>query len=282
MPHPCPITGHDDRLIGENCKHPAVNRQIKCELCRSYDSLLPDDLARQCLHLQQAKTNVDILQKSDGKHRTNHSIPGMKKEIENGFQMLKHSLAERRVQIGTEKERKLLKSKNVFEKCASLHYDPQDKLVNPRYDPSILTFTETNPDKILEAASLYLEKNPDNIAHGEIIRIFLKARRLYPRLYIKIAILLQQILSKSHLDEQECIFGIALFLDPLVNDDYERGLNYILVFDLLVHHGEQLRYMALKASSLPLMSQEHRDLLNRVLISKMYRLTREELAILDF
>jgi hypothetical protein len=206
----------------------------------------------------------------------------MEQEIEKGFQMLKHSLAERRVHIGREKERKLFKSKNIFEKCASLHYDPQDKLLNPKYDPSILTFTETNPDKILEAASLYLEKNPDDKAHGEIIRIFLKAKRVYPLLSAKIAILLQHILSKSYLDEQHCIFGIALFLDPLINDDYERGLNHILVFDLLVYHSEQLRYMALKASSVPLMSQEHRDLLNRVLISKMYRLTREELDILDF
>ena len=282
MLHSCPITDHDNELTGQICKHPAVNRQIKCELCRAYDSFLPDILAQRCRQLEQEKRNVEILQKSDGKRHTNHSISGMEKDIKKGFKMLEGSLKEGRVRIEREKTHALFASNNVSEKCASLHYDPQNKLLNPIYDPSILTLTETNPNKILEAASLSLEKNPNDEGHAGIIRIFLRARRLYPHLFAKIATLLQHHLSKSDLDEQQCIFGIALFLDPLINYDYEKGLNYILVFDLLVHHNEQLRYLALKASSLSLMNQEHRDLLYKVLISNMYRLTREELAILDF
>lgn len=281
MLHPCPITDNDGELNGQKCKHPALNRQIKCELCKSYDSLLPDDLERQCRNLTEAKRNVEILQKSDGKRHTNLSISGMEQEIERVFQMLKHSLAEGRVQIGREKERKLFESKNVSQKCASLDYNPQDKLINPRYDPGILTLTETDPHKILEAASLYVEKS-SNRPHAAMIRIFLKARRGYPHLFPKIAKLLQHLLSKSELSEEQCIFGIALFLDPLINDDYEQGLNFVLVFGLLVYHNERLRYFALKASSLPLMTQEHRDLLAKILISKMYPLTQQELSVLNF
>ena len=278
MLHSCTVTSHDEKLDGKMCKHPAVNRQIKCALCRSYDSLLPEDLVRQCEDLKQAKTNIENLQKSDGKHHTNMSISGMEREINRGFEMLQHSVAEGRVQLGREKEARLFTSETTEKKCDSLHYNPENKLVNPKYDPSFSILIESDPNKIFEAASLSLEKKDTQETHATMIRVFLKARRVYPRLVSKIAFLLQAIFLKAEFNEQDCIFGIALFLDPLINDDYEKGLHFILSLDFLMYHNDILRDIALKASYLKLMTQEHRDLLTKVLISKM--VTQEELQFL--
>ena len=130
---------------------------------------------------------------------------------------------------------------------------------------------------------LLKERNAAEPDHVKLFDIFLEGKRQYPKLASRIAVILQKLVLSRHINEDDSSIAISIFLQAEVSGNYEEGLQMIWRYDLLVHHSKFHKKLVLKAMQIPLLSQEFRDVLSRVLIRKIEKdaLTEKQWTILS-
>lgn len=292
----CPIAGSlHEKYNHEKCLHPSKDTSIACKDCRKYDVMLIDKLPFLCNKLEEMK-----------KYSPKEAESYERKKVVKAFHFLIQAIQDGRiVNIHPLIQSKIISAlnvNNVTDACEAVNINPEleEEKTLKTSSAIVKLFSKETPSEIMEALSMIYELklsifDKDRIVLKAILTankneikppnkdFIIQIKNIMSTNNIELAFLGRKILFEDDLTLAECKVAIFILLCSDFNDDYEKGLQYILKKNWTLQHEEFYTVLVKKFIKQRLLNEEERVTLMKHLITntRYDNISTNDLSILE-